>query len=433
MRDPKNDMHHDSKRHDPKNHDSNPETIPGSDPASFPIAPVVVPIYQSTTYAQRAPGEHGGYTYTRVHNPTVTALESALARLEQGDDPEPCHATAYSTGMAAITTLAMTVMGQGGHAVCSEVIYGGSVRLFEEVLSRFGVEASFVDTGRPDAVASAMRPDTRLVLVETPGNPTLHLTDLDAVAEIAHAHEALLAVDNTFLTAALQRPLEHGADVVMLSTTKFLEGHNAALGGALIVRDGALHERLDRVRKTLGTIQTPFGAWVTLQGLKTLSLRMARHSETALAVARWLDGRANVDRVLYPGLESFPQHELARRQQLVGANRGGGLVTFELENAEGETALDRASRFLRALRVIRVAENLGAVETLATHSASMTHGDLTPERRARLGIGDGLIRLSIGLESPEALIGDLERGFRALAAGPSAHTSADDGGEGGPP
>lgn len=389
-------------------HDSDNES------SSPPIAPVVVPIYQSTTYAQRAPGEHGGYTYTRAHNPTVTALEAALARLERGDDPDACYASVYSTGMAAITTLALTVMGEGGHAVCSEVIYGGSVRLFEEVLTRFGVESSFVDSGDPEAVAAAMRPSTKLLLVETPGNPTLRLTDLDAMAEIARRQGALLAVDNTFLTAELQRPFRHGADVVMYSTTKFIEGHNVTLGGALIVRDESFHERLDRVRKTLGTIQTPFGAWLTLQGLKTLPLRLARHSQTALAVARWLEGRSEVRHVLYPGLESFPQHELARRQQLLVESGGGGMLAFELEAATGDDPFTRASRFLRALRVIHVAENLGAVETLATHPASMTHGDLAPARRARLGIGDGLIRLSIGLEPGETLIADLERGFDAL-------------------
>ena len=397
------------------NPQSNPETTP--EPGTRPIDPLVVPIFQSTTYAQRAPGEHGGYTYSRAHNPTVTALEDALARLEAGreetpDAPPPCRATAYSTGMAALTTLVLTLLEGGGHAVCSEVIYGGSVRLFEEVLSPFGVSASFVDTGDPEAIRAALRPETRLVLVESPGNPTLRLTDLDAAAEIAHRHGALLAVDNTFLTPVLQRPFHHGADVVVYSTTKFVEGHNAALGGALVVWDPELHERLDRVRKTLGTIQTPFGAWLTLQGLKTLPVRLERHSRTALAVARWLQDRPEVSRVLHPGLASFPQHGLARRQRLVGEGRGGGLVAFEVEEAP---------RFLRALRRIRVAENLGAVDTLATHPASMTHGDLTPQRRRRLGITEGLIRLSVGLEDEHELSADLERGFAALCR-PSRET-----------
>lgn len=382
-----------------------------------PIDPVVVPVFQSTTYAQRAPGEHGGYTYSRAHNPTVTALEDALARLEKGAETPAatagaggaCHVTAYSTGMAALTTLVLTLLEEGGHAVCSEVIYGGSVRLFEEVLSRFGVSATFVDTGDPEAIRAALRPETRLVLVETPGNPTLRLTDLDAVADIAHRHGARLAVDNTFLTPVLQRPFGHGADVVLYSTTKFLEGHNVALGGALVVRDPDLHERLDRVRKTLGTIQTPFGAWLTLQGLKTLAVRLDRHSRTALALAQWLKERPEVRGVLYPGLASFPQHGLARRQGLVGEGRGGGLVSFEVQDAP---------RFLRALRTIRVAENLGAVDSLATHPASMTHGDLTPERRRRLGISDGLIRLSVGLEGEAELIADLERGLAALQQPP---------------
>jgi len=378
-----------------------------------PVAPVVVPICQSTTYAQRAPGLHGGYTYSRAHNPTVSALEHALAHYESEGDAEGCHATSYSTGMAAITTLALSVLGQGGHAVCSRVVYGGTVRLFEEVLAPLGVTCSFVDSTRTEAVEAALRPDTRLVLVETPGNPTLELTDIAAVAERTRRHGALLAVDNTFLTAALQRPFRSGADAVIYSTTKFIEGHNSALGGALLVRDEELHEWLDRVRKTLGTIQTPFGAWLTLQGLKTLPLRLSRHEETALAVARWLEGRPEVERVRYPGLGTFPQRELARRQHANGT--GGGLVSFELK-AE-EAAADsgtRACSFLQALRDIRVAENLGAVETLATHPASMTHGDLDPDRRRRLGISDGLIRLSVGLEPPQELIEDLERGCRAL-------------------
>lgn len=379
---------------------------------SHPIDPVVVPIFQSTTYAQRAPGEHGGFTYSRAHNPTVTALEAALARFEGASRALPTtqeselRATAYGTGMGALTTLALAVLEGGGHAVCSEVIYGGTVRLFEEILVRFGVTASFVDTGDPAAVEAALQPETRLVLVESPGNPTLRLTDLDAVAAITHRHGALMAVDNTFLTAALQRPFEHGADVVVYSTTKFIEGHNAALGGALLVREADLHERLDRVRKTLGTIQSPWGAWLTLQGLKTLELRLERHSRTALAVARWLEGRPEVKRVLYPGLRSFPQSALARRQGCRRVGRGGGLLAFEV---------DDAPRCLRALRSIRVAENLGAVETLATHPASMTHGDLDPERRERLGVTDGLIRLSVGLESKGELIEDLERGLAQVS------------------
>lgn len=370
--------------------------------------PVVVPIVQSTTYSQRGPGEHGGFTYSRAHNPTVSALERALARLEAPQAPPgPAHATAFSTGMAAITTLVLAVLQGGGHAVCSEVLYGGSVRLFEEVLSGFGVGATFVDTGDPAAVADALTPATRLVLVESPGNPTLRLADLEALAGISRRQGALLAVDNTFLTPVLQRPLEAGADVAVYSTTKFIEGGNSALGGALIVTDEELHQRLDRVRKTLGTIQTPFGAWLTLQGAKTLALRMAHHSRSALRVARWLERRPGVGRVLYPGLASFPQSTLARHQGLTGEATGGGLVAFEVGDAPA---------FLRALETIRVAENLGAVESLATHPASMTHGDLGAERRQRLGIGDGLVRLSVGLEPVEELLADLERGLAVVAA-----------------
>jgi cystathionine beta-lyase/cystathionine gamma-synthase len=383
----------------------------GGRPASTPTDPgaVVTPIFQTTTYAQPRLGEDPRFTYSRASNPTVSALEATLARLEGLP-----HALAFSSGMGAITTLLLTVLGAGDRVVVSRVVYGGTTRLLHEVLARFGVEAVFVDTADPVAVEAALSPNTRLILAESPGNPTLELADLAALGELAQRWGIPLAVDNTFLTAALQRPAEFGATVVIYSTTKFIEGHNAAVGGALLFADGDLARRAERVRKTAGTIQTPWNAWLTLQGVKTLHLRLQQHSANALELARWLEGRSEVERVAYPFLESFPQVALARRQQ--GA--GGGLVSFELRGG-----LAAARAFIARLGdpghggLIHAAENLGAVETLITHPATMTHGDLAPARRRALGITEGLLRLSVGLEDPT----DLKRALAdALEAIPAA-------------
>lgn len=358
------------------------------------------PIVQSTTYVQEDVGVDRGYTYSRSRNPTVTALEEALA-----DHEGAAHATAWASGMAAVTGLALTVLRGGDHVVCSRSVYGGTLRLLEQVLSEFGVTATFADARRPEAVAGAVRDRTRLILLETPGNPTLDLADVAAAAQTAREAGALLAVDNTFLTGALQRPLELGAHVAIHSTTKFLDGHNAAVGGALVTDDPELDERLRHVRKTVGSIQSPFGAWLTHQGLTTLPLRMERHSAGALGVARWLTERPEIRRVLYPFLPQFPQHDLARRQQ----RAGGGVVTFELDGGE-----DAARWFLRELRLCRLAESLGAAQTLATHPVTMTHADVPEELRRALGVTPGLVRLSVGLEEAGDVIADLDRALPAL-------------------
>ena len=365
------------------------------DPATGAVLP---PIVQSSTYAQAAVGVDRGFTYSRTHNPTVSALEEALAAHEGAT-----HATAWSSGMAAITALALTHLSAGDHVICSRVVYGGTVRLFGQILSRFGVAASFVDARDPEHLREAVRDETRLLLVETPGNPTLDLVDIRAAADIAHDAGALLAVDNTFLTGVLQRPLELGADVSVHSTTKFIDGHNAAVGGALLTDDGELHERLVFVRKTAGSIQTPFGAWLTHQGLTTLPLRMEQHSRSALVLGEWLEARPEVRRVLYPFLPSFPQHELARRQQ----QAGGGVLSFDLAGGE-EAALS----MLPALRRILLAESLGAAQTLATHPATMTHADVPEDQLRAVGLTGGLIRLSVGLEDPEDLMADLDRALK---------------------
>lgn len=363
---------------------------------------ILTPIYQSTTFVQEGVGRHKGYTYSRTANPTVAALERNLGELESA-----LPAACFATGMAALTTLFLSTLEAGAHVVVGEVVYGGVVRLLEQVLSRFGVAASFVDSGDPEALERAMTPATRLVLVESPGNPTLRLTDIEAAAAIAHRAGALLAVDNTLLTPVLQRPLELGADVVVYSTTKYVEGHNATLGGALLTRDGELLERFRFHQNAQGCGQSPFEAWLTLRGLKTLPLRMRRHADNALAVARFLATHPRVERVLYPGLDDFSQAELARRQQA----SGGGMVAFE---PRGGAAA--AERLLSALRLWSLAENLGAAESLVTHPATMTHSAVAEPDRRRIGVTDALLRLSVGLEEPDDLIADLDRALTAAAA-----------------
>jgi cystathionine beta-lyase/cystathionine gamma-synthase len=360
---------------------------------------LLTPIYQSTTYVLEGVGNHKGFTYSRTANPTVSALERRLAALEGAP-----HASCFGTGLGATTALALALLQAGDRAVLSDVVYGGTVRLFRQILDRFGVEAELVDTADPEALEAALRRPARLLFVETPANPTLKLTDIELAVRLGHAAGAVVAVDNTLLTPVLQRPLDLGADVVLHSTTKFIEGHNATLGGALITRDAELHERFTFLRNAIGAIQSPFNAWLTLQGVKTLPLRMERHSENALRVARFLESHPRVTRLLYPGLDSFPQRALALRQQ----GSGGALMAFEVEGgaAAGERVMNR-------VRLCALAENLGAAETLVTHPASMTHAAVPAEQRLATGITDGLIRISVGLENPEDVIADLRRALEA--------------------
>jgi cystathionine beta-lyase/cystathionine gamma-synthase len=361
---------------------------------------VLTPIYQSTTYHQEAVGVHKGFTYSRAANPTVSALESALGALE---DTPP--AVCFSSGMAAISALFFATLKAGDHVVVSDVVYGGTVRLFQQILTNFGVEASFVDTADPQAVAQAIQPNTRLVFIETPANPTLKLTDIAAIANVAHAAGVRLAVDNTFLTPALQRPLDLGADISLLSTTKYIEGHNSTVGGSIATRDQALIECLRVVRKTLGCIQSPQESWLTLRGLKTLPLRLQQHSTNAQKVAEWLEQHAKVARVHFPGLATFPQFSLAEKQQALP----GGILSFELKGGA-----NAGIQLMNTVRLCLLAENLGAVETLITHPVSMTHGDVPREIRERTGVTDGLVRLSVGLENPADIIADLESALTAI-------------------
>jgi cystathionine beta-lyase/cystathionine gamma-synthase len=360
---------------------------------------ILTPIYQSTTYVQEAVGKHKGYTYSRQSNPTVSALERRLAALEGAE-----HATCYGTGLGATTALALALLSAGERAVIGDVVYGGTVRLFQQVLSRFGVESEFVDASDPLVLEAALNRPARLLFLETPANPTLKLTDIEAAARLGHGAGAIVVVDNTLLTPVLQRPLDLGADIVLHSTTKFIEGHNATVGGALITRNAELNERLFFLRNAIGAIQSPFNAWLTLQGVKTLPLRMERHSANALRVARFLAEHPRVTRLLYPGLESFPQYALARRQQ----RSGGALLAFEVEGG-----VEAGIRVMNAVRLCSLAENLGAAETLVTHPASMTHTAVPLEQRLATGITDGLIRVSVGLENPDDLIADLRRALEA--------------------
>jgi len=357
---------------------------------------------QSATFAQLEPGEPQEHTYSRASNPTVEALERGIAAID--DAPA---AVAFSSGLAATHTLAIALLAQGDHAIVGRASYGGTVRLFREILAPLGIQTSFVDATDLDAIAAALTPRTKLLLVETPANPTLDLCDIAATARLARAAHIPLAVDNTFLTAVHQRVLDLGADVSLLSTTKWIDGHNATIGGALSTRDEILATRLRFLRKSLGNIQSPFDAWLTLQGLKTLPLRLERHSASALEIARWLDGRTGIARTLYPGLRTHRQHELARAQHTGGH---GGIVTFELAGG-----LAAAKDLARNLKVITLAESLGGLESLLTHPASMTHGDVPSAQRTAIGLTDGLVRLSVGIES----VNDLKRDLaQALAARP---------------
>lgn len=367
---------------------------------------VLTPIYQSTTYHQEAVGVHKGFTYSRAANPTVSALEAALGALE---DTPP--AVCFATGMAAISTLFLALLKTGDHVVVSDVVYGGTVRLFQQVLQNFGVEASFVDTSDVNSVQKAIRPSTRLIFIETPANPTLKLTDIAAVAKVAHAAGLKLAVDNTFLTPVLQRPLELGTDITLLSTTKYIEGHNSTVGGSIATHDETLLERLRLIRKTLGCIQSPQEAWLTVRGLKTLPLRLQQHCANAQRVAEWLERHPKVARVHYPGLAAFPQFALAQKQQSLP----GGILAFELQGGA-----EAGIQLMNTVRLCLLAENLGAVETLITHPVSMTHGDVPREIRERTGITDGLVRLSVGLENPADIIADLESALAGIAVGRDA-------------
>ncbi len=358
---------------------------------------ILTPIYQSTTYVQESVDKYleKGYSYSRSGNPTVSALEQKFLALEGG-----AGCACFSTGMAATNTVMMALLNAGDHAIVSDVVYGGTHRLATRVISRFGVEFSFVDTSDPAQVREALRANTRLVFTETPANPTLKLTDIAAVSEIARKRGIPHAVDNTFLTPYYQRPLELGADFVVHSTTKYLDGHNATVGGAVISGTSEQGDAIRFVQNATGSIMSPFVAWLTLQGCKTLAQRMDCQSENAMAIAQYLETRDKVKQVCYPGLASFPQHNLARSQ----ADGFGAMLWFEVKGG-----VSAGKKLMDALELWSLAENLGSVESLVTHPVTMTHADVDKAERARVGITDGLVRLSVGLESAGDLIDDLNQ------------------------
>ena len=360
---------------------------------------VMQPIYATSTYVQSSPGVHQGYEYSRTQNPTRMAWERCLADLENGT-----HGFAFASGMAAIATL-LELLDAGSHVVAMDDLYGGTGRLFNRVRARTaGLRVSYADLSDPAALEGALREETRMVWIETPTNPMLKLVDIAAVAARAKAHGALVVVDNTFASPWGQRPLELGADIVMHSATKYLNGHSDIVGGVVAVRDAALAEQLAFLQNSIGAIAGPFDSFLALRGVKTLALRMERHSANALAIARWLEARRGVERVIYPGLESHPQHALAR-QQMAG---GGGIVSFVIEGGLGA-----ARNFLEHCRLFALAESLGGVESLVNHPAIMTHASVPAETRARLGIDDSLIRLSVGIEERDYLIADLKQALSA--------------------
>ena len=361
---------------------------------------VMTPIVLASTFAQDGPGRHKGWDYSRAGNPTRDALEGCLAALEGAK-----HAIAFGSGCAAITSVLLT-LGSGDHVLVGDDVYGGTFRIFDKVVKQFGVDATFMDMTDPVEVREAIRPNTRLVWLETPSNPMLKIFDVAAIADVARKAGIPLAVDNTFATPYLQQPLALGATMAVHSSTKYLNGHSDVIGGCVMTSDDALGEKLHFVQKAVGAVPSPFDCYLVLRSLKTLGVRMRQHLVSAGTIAEWLSGHPRVKRVLYPGLPSHPGHAVAARQM-----KGfGGMITFELD---GDVA--QATRFLEALEIFACAESLGGVESLAEHPAIMTHASLTAEARRTLGIGDGLLRLSIGLEDTADLVADLERGFAAAS------------------
>ena len=359
---------------------------------------VTFPIFQTSTYVQPRLGEHKGYEYARTKNPTRSVLEANLAALERGK-----YGHCFASGMSAIDVVFRT-LSKGDHVVAGENMYGGSYRLFSKVLERFGLEFSYVDTSKVDAVRAAIRPATKIVFLETPTNPMMTLTDIAACAEVAHAAGALVVVDNTFCSPYLQRPIELGADVVVHSTTKFLNGHSDSVGGAVICNSDELAEKIGFLQNAVGAILSPFDSWLVLRGVKTLAVRMKCHEENGQAMANYLAHHPKAKKVYYPGLPDHPQHALAKRQM----DGFGAMISFELGS------YDNAKKFLDRVRLCSLGESLGGVETLISHPETMTHASVPVADRQRLGITPGLVRISVGIEDIEDLIADVENAFEGV-------------------
>ena len=367
------------------------------DPTTGAIVP---PIYQSTTFVLPGIGKDLGFDYTRSSNPTRQLLEQQMAAIE-----DVKYASAFASGMSAVDAI-MRLFKSGDHIVSSDDVYGGVIRLFNRILSDFGMEFTYVDSSDPAAVEAAIRPETRMVWIETPTNPLLKVTDLEAVGKIAHDHGLLFGVDSTFATPYHLRPAEYGADIVMHSTTKYLSGHNQIIGGMVLTDREDIQERMTFLQKSVGAIPSPFDCWLIINGLKTLSLRMARHAENGMRVASFLESHPKVSRVSYPGLASHPRHEVAARQM---ENGFSGMISFELTGG-----IDAGIELMNSVELCALAESLGAVETMITHPASMTHVEVPAEERRARGLGDGLVRLSVGIEDAEDILADLEQALDAL-------------------
>ncbi len=360
---------------------------------------IMTPVYFTSTYVQDGPGEHKGYEYSRTRNPTRTALEACLAALEGAK-----FGFCFASGLAATDCL-MHLLETGDHVVVSDDVYGGTFRQFDKVFKRMGLSFSFVDMSKPENIVAAITPKTKMLWVETPTNPTLKLIDLARAAEIAKKYKLISVCDNTFMTPYFQRPLEFGFDIVTHSTTKYLNGHSDVVGGFTCTSDQALSERIAFHQNAVGGTPGPMDSFLVLRGVKTLHIRMERHQQNAFKIAEWLMKHPMVNKVVYPGLTTHPQHELAKRQM----SGFGGMMTFDMKGG-----LENARKFLKTVKVFACAESLGGVESLIEHPAIMTHASVPKENREKLGITDGFIRLSVGIEDAQDLIEDLDRGFKAV-------------------
>lgn len=357
---------------------------------------IMTPIFQTSTYVQESPGKHKGYDYSRTHNPTRTALEKNIASLEEGN-----YGLAFSSGMSAISAIAQ-LLNTGDHVICCDDVYGGTFRLFDKVWKRYGLEFDFADLTQLQSLERYRKNNTKMIWLESPSNPLLKLVDIEAVALIAKKNDIRVVVDNTFATPFFQKPLKLGADVVMHSTTKYLNGHSDVIGGALVMNDQGLYGKLQFLQNAAGGVPGPFDCFLVLRGIKTLAVRMERHAGNAMKIAQFLENHSKVRRVIYPGLRSHPQHELARKQM----SGFGGIITFFIKGG-----LDAARRFLERVKIFSLAESLGGVESLIEHPAIMTHASLPKEVREKVGISDELIRVSVGIENVDDLIDDLEKAF----------------------
>lgn len=360
---------------------------------------VAVPIFATSTYVQEELGKHKGYEYARVSNPTRTRLEQNLAALEGG-----ASAHVFASGMAAISAVTQCFLKQGDHLICGHDVYGGVPRLFNQVLVNFGIETTYVDTSHPECVKKALRPNTRIVWIESPTNPQMMLTDIREVASIVHEAKAELVVDNTFMSPYFQRPLALGADMVVHSTTKFLNGHSDGIGGVVVATKPQHAEKLAFNQKAVGAILSPFECWLVLRGVKTLAVRMEQHEKNGKAVAEYLQNHSKVKKLMYPGLKDNPQYDLAKRQM----SGFGAMITLETGS------FDNAQKMVRKLRVCSLGESLGGVETLVTHPATMTHAALGEEGRRKIGLTDGMVRISVGIEDAADIIADLDQALAAI-------------------